>query len=159
MLKNLLKTTFLVLFSILSISAIGQTVERNTFAVFNSITPNDTLLVAGGQIMTGESDSPLIEHGYYPLSNTLLSINEPELIQSYSIYPNPFNESFQVNWANAEYATITIEIYSVNGALIQRIESSDAQIIFYSETWEPGMYFVRGHTAEGILFDEKVIKT
>ncbi len=158
MLKFIFKTTFLALFSILSISAIGQTVERNTFAVFSSITPNDTLLVAGGQIMTGESDSPLLEQGYYPLSNTLLSINEPELIQSYSIYPNPFNASFQVNWTNTEVETITLEIYSVNGSLIQRIESSDAQIIFYSETWEPGMYFVRGFTDQGILFDEKVIK-
>ncbi len=126
MLKIIFKTTFLALFSILSISAIGQTVERNTFAVFSSITPNDTLLVAGGQIMTGESDSPLLEQGYYPLSNTLLSINEPELIQSYSIYPNPFNASFQVNWTNTEVETIMLEIYSVNGALIQRIESSDA---------------------------------
>lgn len=143
----------------LTLAASAQTVERTTFAVFSSITPNDSLLVAAGQIMTGESDSPLLEYGYYPLNHTLLSIDEPEIVQSYSIYPNPFNQSFQVNWTNSTAQTITIEIYSINGALIQRIETSDAQIIVHTDKWERGLYFVRGLTPQGSVFNEKVIKS
>ncbi|NOQ73577.1 MAG: T9SS type A sorting domain-containing protein [Crocinitomix sp.] len=155
----LLKITLLFTLSLLTLTVSGQTVERTTFAVFSSITPNDSLLVAAGQIMSGESESPLVEHGYYPLSHTLLSIDEPEDIESYSIYPNPFSQSFQVNWANSSAQTITIEIYSINGSLIERIKTSDAQVIIHTENWERGLYFVRGLTEQGTVFNEKVIKS
>jgi hypothetical protein len=134
-------------------------VQRTTYAVFSSITPNDTLLVAGGQIMSGKSDAPLLEHGYYPLNNTLLSVEKPEMNTSYSLYPNPFSNSLQIVWTNTEAIVITIEIYSINGALIKRIETSSSQIEILSESWERGMYFVRGVTEEGTLFNEKVVKS
>tara|TARA_Y100000385_G_C12669349_1_gene457281 strand:+ start:107 stop:586 length:480 start_codon:yes stop_codon:yes gene_type:complete len=155
----ILKTTLLFLFSALTLGLSAQTVQRTTFAVFSSITPNDTLLVAGGQIMTGKSDSPLLEHGYYPLNNTLLSVEKSTITTAYSIYPNPFSSSLQINWTNSEATVISIEIYSINGALIQRIETSDSQIEILSETWERGMYFVRGVTEQGTLFNEKVVKS
>jgi hypothetical protein len=155
----ILKITLFFTFSVLTLAASSQTVERSCYAVFSPVTPNDSLFVAGGQIMSGEFESPLLNHGYYPLNHTLLSIDEPEIALAYSIYPNPFQELFQVKWTNATAEKLTIEIYSINGALITRIETSDAQLTIQSDKWERGLYFVRGLTEQGAVFNEKVIKS
>ena len=156
---NFILRTTLLLLSILTLSALhAQSVERNSYAVFSPIAPNDTLLLAGGQIMTGESESPLINHGYYPLNYTLLTINENELTDAYSIYPNPFSNAFLITWTNPEFLVITVEVYSVNGALLERINTSESHIEILAEKWASGLYYVRGITTQGTVFNEKLIK-
>ena len=137
----------------------GQSVQRSTYSVFNSITENDTLLMAGGQIMTGESVSPIIQHGYYPLNYSLLTIDEEIQELNYLVFPNPFINSFLINWDNIEQELITIEVYSIGGSLIGRYQTNQSNIEIHLNEHASGIYYVKGYSDQGELFNEKIVKS
>jgi hypothetical protein len=149
---------FLVFLLIFSEGSKAQIIDRSTFSVFQPIGDNDTLLLAGGQIMTGESTEPTILHGYYPLNYTLLSVNEVDFNDEISIFPNPFVESFVINLQNQDYSMITIEILSMNGQLLTSFQSTNQQIEIDLIGYSSGVYHVRVSTENQVIANTKIVK-
>ncbi|MCC7452862.1 MAG: T9SS type A sorting domain-containing protein [Crocinitomix sp.] len=149
---------FLVFLLIFSEGSIAQIVDRSTFSVFQPIGVNDTLLLAGGQIMTGESTEPTILHGYYPLNYSLLSVDEVDFNDEISIFPNPFVESFVINLQNQDYSMVTIEILSMNGQVLSTFQSSNQQIDVDLTGVASGVYHVRVSTENQVIANTKVVK-
>jgi hypothetical protein len=149
---------FLVFLLIFSEGSKAQIIDRSTFSVFQPIGDNDTLLLAGGQIMTGESTEPTILHGYYPLNYTLLSVNEVDFSNEISIFPNPFVESFVINLQNQDYSMITIEILSMNGQLLTSFQSTNQQIEIDLIGYSSGVYHVRVSTENQVIANTKIVK-
>lgn len=149
---------FLVFLLIFSEGSKAQIIDRSTFSVFQPIGDNDTLLLAGGQIMTGESTEPTILHGYYPLNYTLLSVNEVDFNDEISIFPNPFVESFVINLQNQDYSMITIEILSMNGQLLTSFQSTNQQIEIDLIGYSSGVYHVRVSTENQVITNTKIVK-
>lgn len=78
------------------------------------------------------------------------------------IYPNPFNGSAQVNYSiAAEQASgATMELVDVTGRVVSSIRLNSATgTITIGENLAEGAYIVRIVTSEGILSQEKIIKT
>lgn len=149
---------FLVFLLIFSEGSKAQIIDRSTFSVFQPIGDNDTLLLAGGQIMTGKSTEPTILHGYYPLNYTLLSVNEVDFNDEISIFPNPFVESFVINLQNQDYSMITIEILSMNGQLLTSFQSTNQQIEIDLIGYSSGVYHVRVSTENQVIANTKIVK-
>lgn len=149
---------FLVFLLIFSEGSTAQIVDRSTFSVFQPIGVNDTLLLAGGQIMTGESTEPTILHGYYPLNYTLLSVDEVDFNDEISIFPNPFVESFVINLQNQDYSMITVEILSMNGQVLRSFQSSNQQIDVDLTGVASGVYHVRVITENQVIANTKIVK-
>ncbi len=156
---QLIKTgCFIVFLLVFSEGLTAQIVDRSTFSVFQPIGVNDTLLVAGGQIMSGESVDPQVLHGYYPLSYTLLSVNELDLNDEISIFPNPFVESFFITLKNQEFTNITIEVLSMNGQLLTSFQSTNQQIEIDLSGYANGVYHVRLSTENLVIANNKIVK-
>lgn len=149
---------FLVFLLVFSEGSTAQIVDRSIFSVFQPIGVNDTLLLAGGQIMTGESTEPTILHGYYPLNYTLLSVNEVDFNDEISIFPNPFVESFVINLQNQDYSMITIEILSMNGQVLTTFHSSNQQIDIDLTGYASGVYHVRVSSENQVIANNKIVK-
>jgi hypothetical protein len=149
---------FLAFLLVFSEASIAQIVDRSTFSVFQPIGVNDTLLLAGGQIMTGESIEPTILHGYYPLNYTLLSVNEVDFSDEISIFPNPFVESFVINLQNQDYSIISIEIFSMNGQLLTSFLSTNQQIEIDLIGYASGVYHVRVSNENRVIANTKIVK-
>lgn len=60
----------------------------------------------------------------------------------FSIFPNPSNQGFYIQFANP--FNDGIEIYQVNGSKVGRLEPGNASSIFVStQQWLPGLYLIR----------------
>jgi|GEM_PF-3236402 len=110
----------LTLFMLMLISSVmyGQTVQRSTYGVFSSEILNDSLLISGGQILTGISAMPQIEHGYYPLNSSLLTIDQMDALWFYTLFPNPTEAFLTLNKDGQSTETIVVEIYNLQGMLV-----------------------------------------
>lgn len=149
---------FIVFLLVFSQGTTAQIIDRSTFSVFQPIGVNDTLLMAGGQIMSGESSEPTILHGYYPLNYTLLSVNEVTVNDEISFFPNPFNQSFVIHLNNQDYSMITIEILAMNGQLVTTFQSTNQQIEVDLSTVENGVYHVRLTSENQVIAHNKIVK-
>jgi hypothetical protein len=149
---------FIVFLLVFSEGLTAQIVDRSTFSVFQPIGTNDTLLIAGGQIMSGESDEPQVLHGYYPLNYTLLSVNELVLNDQISIFPNPFIESFFVTIQNQDFTLINIDVLSMNGQLLRSFQSANQQIEIDMSGFASGVYHVRVRTENQVIANNKIVK-
>lgn len=134
-------TTIIICFFFLYSSVLhGQTVQRSTYGVFSSDTLNDTLLIAGGQILTGKSSSPLIEHGYYPLNGSLLNLDNVEGIWHFSLYPNPTQSLIMVERSDEVNDPLILQIYTVDGKFIRTYTVNTARSQFDLSDLSAGMY-------------------
>lgn len=149
---------FIVFLLVFSQGTTAQIIDRSTFSVFQPIGVNDTLLMAGSQIMSGESSEPTILHGYYPLNYTLLSVNDVTVNDEISFFPNPFNQSFVIHLNNQDYSMITIEILAMNGQLVTTFQSTNQQIEVDLSTVENGVYHVRLTSENQVIGHSKIVK-
>jgi hypothetical protein len=157
--SKLKKTACFILFLLVfSEGLTAQIVDRSTFSVFQPIGVNDTLLVAGGQIISSESVDHQFLHGYYPLSYTLLSVNEIPVDDEISFFPNPFAESFVIQLNNQDYSMITIEILSMNGQLLTSFQATNQQIEINLSAFENGVYLVRLTFENQVIAHNKIVK-
>ena len=149
---------FILFLLVFSQGTTAQIVDRSTFSVFQPIGVNDTLLMAGGQIISGESSEPSIVHGYYPLNYTLLSVNEVAVDDEISFFPNPFTQSFVIHLNNQDYSMITIEILAMNGQLVTTLQSTNQQIEVDLSTVENGVYHVRLTSENQVIAHNNIVK-
>jgi len=154
-----LKLTFFIGLICFGHLLFGQTTERNTYAVFTTITPNDSLLLAGGQIMSGDSETNYVEHGYYPLNQSLLSTHKTEYLTTFVAYPNPFLETFTLQWSNYSGEVITLNIYGINGELIKTRTVIGQSVVINLADYSNGVYYVTAFSNGALLFNQKLIKS
>ncbi|MBD3636705.1 MAG: T9SS type A sorting domain-containing protein [Crocinitomicaceae bacterium] len=147
-------STFLVLLGTVNVSYC-QSVQKSTITSFQSVSPNDSLIVVAGQSMSGESLSPQILHGYLPLQYSQLSVPENTPV-GLSLYPNPVQSVLYVTTSAAVIKELYL--YDISGKKI-RVEWVDSEN--YSLTLEgisDGIYIVEVLLTDGRSFREKIIK-
>jgi len=144
------------LFLTLSTTALGQTVQRSTFSVFSPADENDSLLVAAGQIMSGEDVDVSVDHGYYPLYTAYLTLPELAEDNQVRLYPNPFAESFWVSTEN--FQGVTLAVYDLNGAIVRKFTLYQPTQLIPLTDIAKGVYLVKAYTDKEELFNQKIIK-
>jgi hypothetical protein len=73
------------------------------------------------------------------------------------VYPNPNNGSFTLA---TELDIVTIEIYNIQGQLVQRInpvKGSNQQNIQLNSSNKEGMYILRAISSEGEAFNNRIL--
>tara|TARA_B100000809_G_C14834531_1_gene422338 strand:+ start:266 stop:631 length:366 start_codon:yes stop_codon:yes gene_type:complete len=119
---------------------------------------NDTLQLAAGQILTIESNSPKILHGYYPLNHSLLSLTEIGFSEI-SIYPNPFSQKITLTILKNNSFIKSISIYDLNGKLVLEKEYNSNTINVNLNQYNNGIYFVKIIDNNGNVTAQKIIKS
>lgn len=156
--RTSIKWIFFLVISFFIDKGYAQTFERNVFSVFSPISVNDTLLVAGGQIMAGIANSPTVEHGYYPLNHSLLTLTDEGGLDHYRIYPNPFATSFFLDLTGITNEVIMVQVYAMNGNIIQTETVTSGLFEINLANVDAGIYYLQGITSGGVAFTEKIIK-
>jgi hypothetical protein len=146
-------------FVLLSLNSLfAQTNERFTFAVFQPIGANDTVLVAAGQVMAGEGEES-VDHGYYPLLSTLLSTETmSDSSFSFTAYPNPFQNYIQLelNFSEQNYRIVVTNSTGANVSIVNLKNGTD---FISTEHLAPGLYTITIYSAEGVwLTSKKMIR-
>ena len=84
------------------------------------------------------------------LINELESKNEslPNKVELFSIYPNPFNPTTQVNYSLDESYNVKINVFDINGKVVENIISKVQNSGNYTIQWNAknkssGIYFVK----------------
>ena len=147
----------LLTFSIHSVSD-SQTALRSTISVFHSNMDNDSLQLAAGQVLTIESNSPKILHGYYPLNYSLLSLTEIGLSEIL-IYPNPFSQKITLTLLKNNTVIKSISIHDINGKLILVEQYNSNTINVNLNQYSKGIYFVKIIDNNGNVTAKKIIKS
>ncbi|MEI6122125.1 MAG: T9SS type A sorting domain-containing protein [Bacteroidota bacterium] len=87
------------------------------------------------------------------LSQLYTGISQSEPETTFTLSPNPFNQSTQIT-LNKTYQNITLEIYDIQGKLMLQKEYSDKdKILLESEGLNNGMYFLK------LPLDGKMVET
>ena len=76
------------------------------------------------------------------------SLNEISSSNSINIYPNPFNESFNLSWDSSLTSGQETQIYVYNalGSLQLQTKTTDTKITISTKDWNTGSYFVKINT-------------
>jgi hypothetical protein len=117
-----------------------------------TIASNGTTLYTGGQF--GSEDERVFNVG------GTNSINEVEMMNNVSVYPNPFNDNARVNYNLVEAGVVSLEVYNVLGARVitqnlgEKAVGSHSTTIS-SEGLDAGVYMVN-LIVEGSIFSTRV---
>jgi hypothetical protein len=76
------------------------------------------------------------------------SLNELSNNNSINIYPNPFNESFNLSWDSSLTSGQETQIYVYNalGSLQLQTKTTDTKITISTKDWNSGSYFIKINT-------------
>ena len=76
------------------------------------------------------------------------SLNELSSSNSINIYPNPFNESFNLSWDSSLTSGQETQIYVYNalGSVQLQTKTTDTKITISTKDWNTGSYFVKINT-------------
>ncbi len=79
---------------------------------------------------------------------------------SLSVYPNPSDGIFQLEFLNAFEGGLTLQVYDLTGKVVRSeiIESENGLIILDMIEQPAGMYIVKATTADGQIFTERIIR-
>jgi hypothetical protein len=76
------------------------------------------------------------------------SLNELNNSNSINIYPNPFNESFNLSWDanNTSGEETQIYVYNALGSLQLQTKTTETKITISTKDWNSGSYFIKINT-------------
>lgn len=146
------------IFLVTGVNTVAQSVQRYNFSVFNVLDSNDSLLIAGGQILTESVGDPNVEHGYYPLNQSLLSIEDFPIGAEFTVYPNPCSDRFTIRWSQVYPENLTIQLYTLDGKLLQNHYSNSTSCELQCIDLADGIYFVKILSTSGTIYSQKLIK-
>jgi hypothetical protein len=118
----------LILIGLSFVSIIKAQVQvKTTLSSFSVNVQNDSLILVSGQMISGNSVSPVLDHGYLSLRYSSLSISN-DLIANWMIFPNPASSNIQVSFGRE--VSGTIYIYNFLGELViqNTIHSDEAYL-------------------------------
>ena len=72
-------------------------------------------------------------------------MSELEIVNSINIYPNPFNNSFEVKMNNdfSENKNKDISIYNILGERVHFEKATSNELTIKTDNWKNGTYFIR----------------
>ena len=126
-------------------------------AILTANSTGSTFVWSNGVLTTSTSVSPTVTTVYTVTANDGLCNSSSTLTQSVSlctsiieidnnnsisVYPNPFNTSFDVKWNNTSTETI-IMVYNTLGELIYSDKTTDNKINVNTTNWKNGAYFIK----------------
>ncbi len=85
-----------------------------------------------------------------------VSIQEVDLSQYVSIYPNPSSENVSITVSNDVHLE-TIVVYTMNGQIVRTIDAKENSIISINDL-ESGVYFIQTILQEGIYTEQLIIE-
>lgn len=117
-----------------------------------SIASNGTTLYTGGQF--GSADDRVFNVG------GTNGINDLELVNNVSVFPNPFNDNARVNFNLVESGVVSLEVYNVLGAKVISQNLGEKAVGAHSTTissegLDAGVYMVN-LIVEGSIFSTRV---
>ncbi|MGM0497113.1 MAG: VPS10 domain-containing protein [Bacteroidota bacterium] len=144
----------------------GDEIGENHFVVFND--RDDSTTVEGLKQSTkynfalyeyNSSDNCYHVPGIIESVETELSSNiyDEEKENSFSIYPNPANESIELVIPSSEDA-VRLEIVDMSGKTVLEKSVSDRQILIDIKDWNSGAYIVRLHIGDEVLEEKLMVK-
>ncbi|MEE4177822.1 MAG: PKD domain-containing protein [Bacteroides sp.] len=92
--------------------------------------------------LTATSAAGCIETHCQTMSITV-GINQPGLLSSEKVYPVPFSQYLNISLPNGHQWQV-IQVISVSGRVITRMEAPEGQALVYLSTaeWDPGLYLI-----------------
>jgi hypothetical protein len=92
-------------------------------------------------------------------NDTITSINEVEINYHFSVYPNPNNGSFTVEYAIEENDQADLCIYSIEGRKIacHKLNSAEKKIKIQENLFSNGMYFYQIHLNGNVAAQDRLI--
>lgn len=91
------------------------------------------------------------------------NIDYPEKVELYQNYPNPFNPATQIRFSLPEAQLVTIQIYDVNGRMVDELSNNQLysignhQIFFDGKDLPSGIYIYQMTTSLGISLSRKLL--
>ncbi|MEX1002119.1 MAG: T9SS type A sorting domain-containing protein [Crocinitomicaceae bacterium] len=144
---------FLVLF-LWSGSAFNQTVGRYTLSAFK-LNNNDSLLVVGGQVLSGNTSNPEVWHGYLPLQYSELAIDQLNLTEL-TVYPNPaISKATIILGKHDKYQA---KLYGIDGRLIRSFQFTGVTETVDLNNLVAGTYILEIQDVNGYKISAKLIK-
>ncbi len=157
-------TTTVTLEKVHASSANNSTWQPRAFRVLNYFTPtaNMRFIVEARDFSPGH----LVEAGFdefYVVDSSGLGVQSPSVNSNgMNVYPNPFNGSTQVVYSIPEMlaGSATMEVVDMTGRVVSTatLNGANGTITFGAELAE-GVYVVRIMCAEGVVDQERIIKT
>ena len=94
-------------------------------------------------------------------SNELIDFEHPDVLSLHQNYPNPFNPNTIIPFSLTEQSSITLNIYSIHGALIQTLVKGTFNAGYHSVTFDAGslasgIYFYRLESEKGAMITQKM---
>jgi len=110
----------------------------------------------GGHILPSPCDNPVDQLGYHGefedytvIITSPQGVNEQQLVQSLSLFPNPATaEEAQLSYSLEAGAAVSVEVYSVTGQIVaaplkeQEQTPGDHNLSLAEHALAPGMYFI-----------------
>ena len=126
-------------FLMMSTFAFGQVQVKSTLSSFSVSSSNDSLLLVGGQSISGNTVTPNVNHGYLSLRYSSLAI-EKENLNAWIIFPNPAEDVIYLEFSNGDSGIL--ELYNLVGELIKTISIQTNVEMFDVSDLSPGTYYI-----------------
>ncbi len=120
-----------------------------------TLTNNMRLIVETGDLGQGH----LVEAGFDKFEIVemgFVGVNEITMEESVKIYPNPFNEEFNVN-VNKELQNIKIEVMDVTGKVIETLSTNQLNTLVKCN-YDKGIYFVNVYSNGNLVKSQKLVR-
>ncbi|MEO1258398.1 MAG: PKD domain-containing protein [Bacteroidota bacterium] len=88
----------------------------------------------------------------------LNTVHEDHSFVTYSIYPNPASDFFNIEFDSNSTPDVTISIFDVNGRMLERIKAVNNDLRIELEDYSAGIYFIKLASESGTAF-HRLIKT
>jgi len=129
-----------------------------TYKISDYLTPTNNMRIivtvndgAPGHISEGAFDK-------FEITDGSVGVNEIELKEDISIYPNPFNEEINILFTNTTKSTIKIEITDVMGRVLDQYSFTNTNNIKINNDYQKGIYLVNIYEDGSLMKSQKLVK-
>jgi hypothetical protein len=124
--------------------------KEGDIPTFKLLKPSGEMISLGGDIDGWMSNGVFVLRGLYEIESPI-----PEKTALADAYPNPFNPTTTISFGLDVDADISIQVYNLQGQIIETLASEYMQAGYHSVTWNAdqhssGVYFVRMMAGDNI---------
>lgn len=138
-----------------NISLENSSLEDGTYKAADLISGNqiDTISVESGSIVNWQLSDKVLSNRETRIlliskSNQTTLVEETDEPGDFSVFPNPAEEYFKVNFENTVSGSKLVEVYNMLGKKLYEKKITGKQHKISTSSWTPGIYLVRVKTNE-----------